>query len=904
MSHDADDWLVIEVHRRFRHLAADQGEGVDLALVEALRDALLVRRLELSWALGAEGERMSDGAYVDSLDLPPAPLPAAAAARMAAARAAAPAVALDGGFGHRAWLDGDVLWLCLARERAGERAELWLSAAGAQAVTGAPDPGRMRALLPQLQRPRAALHDLLVTALALRRLERATAEREQARRLEALRRQVQTLVSSPEVPAQRRLRWGRRLADELAEVLEGSPAGTDARGTAVRVAESLARSLVQVVLVGDLSADKGSHEDPLIAVDGAVGRLGASAGLDGGAAARRLQHLCQMLEICAHGPGELPGDPLGVGPGPAGAPPDDAVADAELRLLTGWTWGHEVARRAAARRGRPGDEEELIGQDWEALRAFSEAWLPWVLRRWGSAPADPRADEAARVRNWLRLHFAAGLLAEDGSGAPLAERWRARAALALVLRESLRFKLHGGRPGYLAQPDAFSGALRLLVDRHAREQAGLSRDHDIPGHLALIGDPRHPRGYPFAAGHLQHVLELYIAGHFFGGLELHGAAPREDGQPCTLVELLAGRGGVSAGARAVRELRATFSLAALYHDLGVTLFPDLRGPVGVLARDDRELAQALDRLDGALEGAGRELVDQASAELVAFGVFDPVDEPRLSEWMDEQRAQGQPEHALTGAWALLRAARLVEDLSPEVLRAAARAVLLHGAVHELIDPERDPAAALLVLCDELFDWDPTEAGPAVGGLGPSLGSLAVGLGPRRSRAGALRFPQLRLEVEPAVGAPRLRCALRLPGPSAPWPEVELALVPADAGGPPPWRAWLSVAQNLQRVVPGAQGFAPRVRIRGAIPPLVGGAVDGTRGLLAQLCGLGRQAWRGRLRRWVDDAQVQVHDELDEELIVDALGRALARLDLRAAFPELSAEAERLLLELSHPRSRP
>ncbi len=936
------DWLVEDLRTRFwRRVGktaspptSTEGRGrqsgvADDVLATVVGELCFVEQVVLGWmATGESGLRGFEGG-VRIAQLGGRPQPLAGAAGLGPALSGHRLGITTPPFAHEAWCADGVVHLHAVMATDTGTAELLLSVAGPRTVAGAPDPERLAALLVQLQRPRALLYDLVASVRSLRRQEAMSRALARRGALEQLEREVVDLVLFERDGTEPKLARACELLDDLHRHLRDPGLGGPELDRVMRLVERVLRVVIHRVLgarstVRDhagASAARESRENGLITRIAhrietllterhsahPVGRAPAEAGLSVDGRLRLLHHVLQSACEPQRG---LPDDLLpGRGPVPEAAPP--AVLRAwELRLFALWALAHDQLARTAAPGGGREPGEPAADQTWTQAVAATRAWLPRILARWSAQPDDPARSrdpfDATRVRNWFRLWFALDLLDDQGMDAGIAtERWRTRSSLAFVLRECLRFKLYGARPGFVVRPDAFSAALQDLVDHHVRRRVRLPREHDVRGHLAMVGDAAHPRGYLFAAGHLQHVIELYIVGHFLCEVKLEnvdqhgdavmGAAPR------TMADLLAGKAGIGASARARDELRAAFSLAALFHDVGMTLFPDLRAPRDPLTGDDPSLAEGLREVQAALAGAGRGLVRRAARELENHGIWDAVEEPGLAEWIAGQEERGRPDHALVGAWYLLRAARAVEELSPEVLRAAVRAVLLHGAVPQAIDPERDPVAALLVLCDELFDWEPGgRSGPDPATLGRSLNALAVDMSPRRSRASHLRFHGTTVRVVDGAHGPVLEAAIDV-GAAGPrgWPHIELQLVDPEFLGAHVFPVWLRMGQNLGRIQRGVLGWGPVITVVGAIPDDVRRTTGSTARLLARLGERVRLRDAGRLGRWLEErpeVQLAVADG-EEAVVIVPLGRALGRRDLRPAMPALVSAAERLMLEI-------
>lgn len=930
-----DDWLVGDIQSRFWNPSASQEDeqGVDVRLARAISQSAFVRSVELAWwVVDDGGVRIFDGgAVVEDLDAP---------ARVLRSAGALAAPLLDSRLGpgaddrqrrdsfeHRVWQEDGAVHVHIWRTTPIDEAELLLRLREPVNVDDEPWPERLDEFQTQFQRPRSQLRDLISAVLPLRRLETTTTHLDRLRTLEERERQVRDLVLYERDGLEEKLRRARNLLHALGDLLQAPALGSQELQRLLAMVERVVRVVVHRVLGTNRDGvARRPVRDQQVLWDGLVYQIAQRIEYIATLRARvhprvrradgtlavddRIRLLSMVLDAVCEPPQALPDELLAEQGAPDGASPE-LLRAWELRLFVLWALVHEQIRAARRRLGREDPEGTAEETSWAQAVGATRRWLPSILAQWTAVPDDPERArdpfDATLVRNWFRLWFALELLAGEPEleGGIVTERRRYRADLAFVFRECLRFKLYGGRPGFVVRPDAFSAALQGLVDHHVRRRVNLPREQDVRSHLAMVGDARHPRGYLFAAGHLQHVLELYIVGHFLCEVRMENVDDHADvvrgSVPGTMGDLLAGRAGVAASVRAQDELRAAFSLAALFHDVGMTLFPDFHRPRDPLAADDPSLSAGLDQVEGAMSGAGRELVLRASRELENHGIWDAVEEPGLAEWVAEQEEHGRPDHALVGAWYLLRAARRVEGLSSEVVRAAVRAVMLHGAVPQAIDPERDPVAALLVLCDELFDWEPGgRAGPDPAALGRSLHSLAVDMSPRRSRASHLRFHHTRVFTEPDGEGSRLVAAIDVGASAGGWPHIELELVAPEFLGAHVFPVWLGMAQNLGRIRPGVMGWGPRITVVGAVPEDVRRTVQTSRSLLERLCERMRAPYRGRLVRWLEERPeplLPLPDADKEMLVIVPLGRSVGRRDLRPELPELVRAAERLMLEL-------
>ncbi|MCA9547621.1 MAG: hypothetical protein KC613_24630, partial [Myxococcales bacterium] len=333
-----------------------------------------------------------------------------------------------------------------------------------------------------------------------------------------------------------------------------------------------------------------------------------------------------------------------------------------------------------------------------------------------------------------------------------------------------------------------------LVAFHARVRLGLPEGLDLRQLLTRLAEPRGGAdGDHFAAGHLDHALYVYLAGQVALGLRFD----REGLEPTTLQALLAHDLGEAAAA----ALPQAFALAALFHDAGVQLAPRTLAPVPGLvpARDHARLQPPTPE-----SGAGS-IVLQCLEELQAKGAYDPQQDAALIQWLERRPAADPYTHEVLGAWTLARRAAWAPELSPDVLRAALRAVLLHRAFTVTLAPRQEPVAWLLVLCDELVDWDPHVLDRRLGApRGRTPRVLGGDLKPHRSRARSARLEGTQGVVVEG------RLALSLPDPQA-IPRLQITVrLRADIGlAGRSQLVWLAAAQNLERLHPLVVGTEAR-----------------------------------------------------------------------------------------------
>jgi hypothetical protein len=172
------------------------------------------------------------------------------------------------------------------------------------------------------------------------------------------------------------------------------------------------------------------------------------------------------------------------------------------------------------------------------------------------------------------------------------------------------------------------------------------------------------------------------------------------------------------------------------------------------------------------------------------------------------------------------------DMDADVQRSAVRAVLLHGARTLPVYTRNDPVAALLILCDELFEWETMlRRGPAANAVSRSLQAMAVSMRPHESRVGRIKLPGL--HIARSASETGIVVSYAAPADATAANEVilaELALRPPEHLYAPVYSLWLSMAQNLGRVHmrarrDGAPGRFPAIVVTSREPwPIAMGAL--------------------------------------------------------------------------------
>lgn len=476
-----------------------------------------------------------------------------------------------------------------------------------------------------------------------------------------------------------------------------------------------------------------------------------------------------------------------IAPEVAGAPLPGQ--DVELTLLSTWTRIHELVREP--RMGQAADVAWLDAFDATQLA------LAQILQR---SVKQHRVDS---TREWMTIWFCLELLSEVSTTGDDVEL---RAELAYVLRELLRSRLFGGRKDYFHDQEALTDSLVSLVFQHAKRVVKLPASY-ISNLLRLIRREGGENRYS-VTDHLQHVADVYIAGHFFLSLEI-----KRSGQRTRAVEMLAGY-AVDA---AVQEQLAAFSLAAIFHDVGHVFLPTEPHVVLTTLAEDAVVRVLRDRAS-ASQKLAQSITECCMEELALTEVpqrphgrlyLEPTVRDAAVRWFIHQAGKGRADHALLSAWHLHRVCEGVRESRRETAESrkyaaiAVRAILLHDIDTVEIDAGRDPVAALLVLCNEVFEWAPSRRAQ------PDAARARDHDHTTRRLERTTELSHLRIEP----GTSRSAIVLEADTEGA-WPSILIELMPHEYVDRPILAIWLNKAQAIGRIKPGVQsGFGPTMRIR-------------------------------------------------------------------------------------------
>ncbi len=536
-----------------------------------------------------------------------------------------------------------------------------------------------------------------------------------------------------------------------------------------------------------------------------------------------------------------------------------------LSLLLVWSRWHELARAQAF------SPQSVQDGWWKESIAKALPFIDSLLRK-GWEPDRSEHQETIEsdrpglhsLSAWLNLWLARQLMVEIIDGTEWkqerslldVELWQFRSHLAFVLRESIRQSLFGHWFDFTFDPASYIEAVTTLVEHHAYYRVGIDPGWALGRILKEIGKARHADDYPFAISHQQHALQMYVLGHFLAELEIEAPAAPFRGRSVTMKALLASSNLEPAPADVQDRFLQSFSLAVLLHDIGMLLFPRIFFPALEVANEDDKLVAGLEGIQEGIHQSAKELLANCEEQLSGIRGLFREDEGNLAGWLKEQIRVGAADHSLLGAWYLYRLSKTTEErerLKPSrKILEGARAILLHQVVTQDIETKDDPVAALLVLCDEIFDWLPSRKRRSSIHAGSIRGGAQeLDVRPEGSRAKWIYLPQLALSSDD-MSPHDLRWKLRLTQEDLDngWPTVEIHLKEPDHLDQPTWQIWLQVFQNLARINQGQHGWRPFIRVISTIPGELQQVGLHTQSLLARWASSSRKTAASQLRNWL------------------------------------------------------
>jgi hypothetical protein len=563
----------------------------------------------------------------------------------------------------------------------------------------------------------------------------------------------------------------------------------------------------------------------------------------------------------------------------------------ELDLLIRWAPLHRLYKEPGNDSGQEDDDRE--GQ-WDRVAKYTLPVLNTLLQR---------RFQSTLSLQWLHLWLCYQLLSKcqdeewkDHALLP-AEKWRFRAALAFVMREVLRFWCFSNGSENVFQTHVYASALLTVVEQHAHWIGRLSRDFDLRTLLNQIGKERDPDDLAFATSHLQHALQNYIVGHFLCSLRVRSevADRRMDINNWTVAEVLASQSGSRPGDGRQKEFLQAFSLAALFHDVGLLMFPRMFFEPEKLIQNDDQLQERLKKLRGQIGESAKELVEHCEKELRDAKYFDPMKESSLSSALSRlkekclEKCTG--DHSVLGAWYLHRSVQNLNDMDLEsVVKPAVRAVLLHQ-IYEIreqsVNTAEDPVAGLLILCDQVFECLP-------GSRTRVNGNHWVNRSPDGFRSSAIRLPELAMRMG---DKDEMICELVLNDNSFTdgWPSIEIELVHPDYHSAPPYHAWLAFVQNLSRLQKSELGWSGNVILKSQIPSAMYNTKTHVRKFLQDVVDRTDHPFKVPLRRFLIEGRFNhaAHESGFESVRVGPLDRPFFVEDFDKMLDVLDTEYRRV-----------
>jgi hypothetical protein len=230
-----------------------------------------------------------------------------------------------------------------------------------------------------------------------------------------------------------------------------------------------------------------------------------------------------------------------------------------------------------------------------------------------------------------------------------------------------------------------------------------------------------------------------------------------------------------------------------------------------------------------------------------------------------------------------------------------RATLLHGALGVRVDSSESPVAALLIVCDELCDWQPTRhSRNSTSDRARSINDRTIVAAPKRGRASQVGIAGLWFQGKDGPLRSGLDPGKRMDeeGPTAlrKWPEVVVRLhSPRDLDGAA-FEIWLRTAQNVGRIHSNGAGWGPTFTLVNEVPGRLKALQHTTPSLLAEISARSRGVIRGRLQRWLESATLSADDKT-ESVCAGELSRQFTPDDIAYYMPELLDTALEVIEEL-------
>ncbi len=462
------------------------------------------------------------------------------------------------------------------------------------------------------------------------------------------------------------------------------------------------------------------------------------------------------------------------------------------------------------------------------------------------------------VRIWLHLWLCLQLLSKfiDNPKAGLSiEQWQFLADLAYILREGLRFFNFGERPYYFRHASTYTASLCALIRRHCHDVVGIPGTIDIQTFFAAILEGSSGSRAFSSKEHICHLMDVYVMGHFLLSLQV-----KYKEKLSSFGEVMIGgiNASVLPGKEKIASLKKAFSLAALYHDVGHLFFLPGWDLNNKFFQSDPwiETFFSLSRIKR--NEAGKMLIEQCLSDFGTHAYFNPQREFEIRDWIEGQRIRGEPDHSLLSAWYLHKIAAREKLHSDEIIKAI-RAVLLHRALSVRIENDKDPVAALLVLCDELLDWDPRKHNiPTASTSDRVFHYTTADIKPEDPVFASILIEGLTSQPPPdtlETENSEQKCTkfnmIFTAEEGKYWPRIAMELQRPDRLYLPVFKIWLTKSQNLSRITFREEDFfAPQLTINSTKPIHLGRQINDSLHVLELLAARSDAFCRKKLREWV------------------------------------------------------
>ncbi len=499
-------------------------------------------------------------------------------------------------------------------------------------------------------------------------------------------------------------------------------------------------------------------------------------------------------------------------------------------------------------------------------------------------------------QNGIYLWFLLQVLHEPGLENLLPnERVKFQADLALAMCECLRFACYGSRPHYRFQFATFVSAISAVVEVHAHCIVGIPREYDIKHLFHEVGTRQafHDKSVP--TEHLHHIINVYILGHFLLSAYLNPNDHSSKDRFSMAEKLVCKSSDIKPGKQATGELLKVYSIGSLFHDIGYLLFPHMPAkPIGA-DPGSQIIKKYLETVEQNLKESGTAIVNQCLKCLEQGNYFDLKKELPLKKWLNHQRESGNPDHGLLSASYLHYLSEEMRGAHKELIKKAIRAILLHNAVTVPVSIEDDPAAALLILCNEIFEWEPTGyIGSSPGAIATSLHVMASIIPPPEPRYRWISIRNSRVEMNKG------KLEYIIDEHESGWPMIDYLLQKPELLDLPTYLLWIKKAQSFARLKPHPViGWKPRLRIQGSIAPFLKERGFDSKKLLFYLSERTLPQIRPYLRRWLSEESLFKSKEPDsktESIIISPLQYEFFQENIINWFAVMDHEAMQILKE--------